>query len=152
MDCNPSDSSVRGFFQARELEWVATSSSRGSSGPKVWTCVSYVSRIAGRFFTLLSHQGSHIYIIKARCPYTCVPSRDCRGESISLPFLASRATCFPSSIFQASSPALFSSLTSASIFSLWLWAAHTPFIRLIRLHWVQLGNLGSALLNVLTCF
>ena len=31
MDCSPPGSSVRGIFQARILEWVATSSSRGSS-------------------------------------------------------------------------------------------------------------------------
>ena len=31
MDCSPPDSSVHGLFQARILEWVAISSSRGSS-------------------------------------------------------------------------------------------------------------------------
>ena len=31
MDCSPPGSSVRGIFQARILEWVAISSSRGSS-------------------------------------------------------------------------------------------------------------------------
>ena len=31
MDCSPPGSSVHGIFQARVLEWVATSSSRGSS-------------------------------------------------------------------------------------------------------------------------
>ena len=30
-DCSPSGSSVHGIFQARILEWVAISSSRGSS-------------------------------------------------------------------------------------------------------------------------
>ena len=33
MDCNPSGSSVHGISQARILEWVATSFSRGSSRP-----------------------------------------------------------------------------------------------------------------------
>ena len=48
MNYNPPDSSVHGVFQARILEWVATSSSRGSSRPRDQT---HVSCIAGRFFT-----------------------------------------------------------------------------------------------------
>ena len=54
MDCSPPSSSVRGISQARILEWVAISSSRGSSWPsKLWdqTHNSCVSCIAGRFFT-----------------------------------------------------------------------------------------------------
>ena len=31
LDCSPPDSSVQGIFQARILEWVAISSSRGSA-------------------------------------------------------------------------------------------------------------------------
>ena len=48
MDCSPPDSSVHEILQARILEWVAIPSSRGSSQPRVQTCVSC---IAGRFFT-----------------------------------------------------------------------------------------------------
>ena len=33
MDCNPPGSSIHGILQARILEWVAVSSSRGSSQP-----------------------------------------------------------------------------------------------------------------------
>ena len=33
MDCNPPGSSVHGILQARKLEWVAISFSRGSSRP-----------------------------------------------------------------------------------------------------------------------
>ena len=51
MDCSPPGSSVHGIFQARILGWVATPSSRGSSQPRDWTCISYISSIAGRFFT-----------------------------------------------------------------------------------------------------
>ena len=52
--CNPTDcslpgSSVRGIFQARILEGVAVSFSRGSSQPRDQT---QVSCIAGRFFTI----------------------------------------------------------------------------------------------------
>ena len=42
-------SSVHGILQTRILEWVAISYSRGSSQPRDWT---WVSHIAGRFFTL----------------------------------------------------------------------------------------------------
>ena len=48
-DCSLSDSSVHGVFQARVLEWIAISFSRGSSQPRDWT---QVSCIAGRCFTL----------------------------------------------------------------------------------------------------
>ena len=51
MDCSPSSSSVHGISQARILEWVAISFSRGSSQPRDWT---QVSCIAGRFFTAWS--------------------------------------------------------------------------------------------------
>ena len=47
--CSPQDSSVHGILQARILEWVAISFSRGSSWPRDWTQVSY---IAGRLFTI----------------------------------------------------------------------------------------------------
>ena len=46
-DCSPVGSSVHGVFQARILERVATgagSSFRGSSRPRDWTCVPWVSR------------------------------------------------------------------------------------------------------------
>ena len=46
MDCSPLGSSVHGSLQARLLEWVAISSSRGSSRPRDWNCVSYVSCIS----------------------------------------------------------------------------------------------------------
>ena len=44
----PHDYTVHGILQARILEWVAFSFSRGSSQPRDWTQVSH---IAGRFFT-----------------------------------------------------------------------------------------------------
>ena len=51
MDCNLLGSSVHGIFQARVLEWVAISFSRGSfqSRDRIW-----VSCIAGRRFTVWS--------------------------------------------------------------------------------------------------
>ena len=49
MNCSLPGSFVREIFQARVLEWVAISFSRGCSQPRDWT---WVSRIAGRCFTI----------------------------------------------------------------------------------------------------
>ena len=58
MDCSLPGSPVHSIFQARLLEWVARilgwiaiSSSRGFSWPRVQTCISCVSCIAGRVLT-----------------------------------------------------------------------------------------------------
>ena len=48
MSCSLPSSSVHGIFQARILEWVAISFSRGSLQPRDRTCISC---IAGRLFT-----------------------------------------------------------------------------------------------------
>ena len=45
-----------GILQARILEWVAMPSSRGSSQPRYWTCVSC---IAGRFFIIWATREAH---------------------------------------------------------------------------------------------
>ena len=50
MDCSLPGSSVHGIFQARILEWVAISSSKGSSQPRDQTRISYILS--------LSHLGS----------------------------------------------------------------------------------------------
>ena len=49
MDCSPLGFSVHGILQARTLQWVAISFSRGSSHP---TGRTWVSCIAGGFFTI----------------------------------------------------------------------------------------------------
>ena len=49
MDCSLPGSSIHGIFQARVLEWVAISFSRGSSQARDWTQVSHIE---GRRFTL----------------------------------------------------------------------------------------------------
>ena len=49
VDCSPPGSSVRGIPQARILEWVAISTSRGSSRPRDGICVPSVSCIGSRF-------------------------------------------------------------------------------------------------------
>ena len=56
MDCSPPGSSVQEILQARILEWVAISFSRGSSRPsnQIW-----VSCIAGGFFTIWATTEAH---------------------------------------------------------------------------------------------
>ena len=49
MDCGLPGFSIRGIFQARILEWVVISFSRGPSQPRDWT---RISRISGRCFTV----------------------------------------------------------------------------------------------------
>ena len=59
MDYSPKGSFLHGISQARILEWVAISFSRGSSQPRDQTRVSQ-SSVAGGFSYWLSHQGSKI--------------------------------------------------------------------------------------------
>ena len=56
MDCSLPGPTVHGIFQARILEWVAISFSRGSSRPRDRT---WVSHLAGRHFTLWATRESH---------------------------------------------------------------------------------------------
>ena len=51
MDCSPPGSSVRGILQARILEWVAISFSRGSFRSRDWTASLTFLASAGGFFT-----------------------------------------------------------------------------------------------------
>ena len=54
MDCSPPGSSIHGILQARILEWVAISFSRGSSWPWNWTQSPALQADS----LPLSHQGS----------------------------------------------------------------------------------------------
>ena len=54
--CDPTDYTVHGIFQARILEWVAFSFSRGSSQPRDQT---HISRIADGFFTSWATREAH---------------------------------------------------------------------------------------------
>ena len=68
MDCSLPGSSVHGIFQARILEWVAISFSRGSSQPRDRT---QVSCIVGRRFYHLSHL--QFSSVAQSCPTLCDP-------------------------------------------------------------------------------
>ena len=56
MDYRLPGSSFHGILQVRILEWVAILFSRGSSQPRDGTWVSY---IAGRFFTVWATREAH---------------------------------------------------------------------------------------------
>ena len=62
MDCSPPGSSVHGILQARVLEWVAISFSRGSSWLRDWTQVSH---IAGRRFNLWATREAECIMLNA---------------------------------------------------------------------------------------
>ena len=83
--CNPMDynlpgSSAHGIFQARTLEWVAISLSRGASQPKDQTQVSH---IAGRCFTIWAtredllekEMATHSRILAWKIPWMVEPGR-----------------------------------------------------------------------------
>ena len=65
LDCSLPGFSVHEIFQARIVKWIAISSSRESSQPKVW---AQVSHITGRFFTL-THQGSLFLTVSHKVPH-----------------------------------------------------------------------------------
>ena len=76
IDCNLPGSSIHGILQARILEWVAVSFSRGFSWPRDRTWVSF---IAGRFFSVRATRPCH-------WPCLSVPP----GEGSSLQWVMSR--------------------------------------------------------------
>ena len=74
---SPPGSSVRGILQARTLEWVAISSSRGSSWPRDRTRASCIDR--------LSHQGSPYSPKVGSCLYlglTCFRKNALEGDLV----------------------------------------------------------------------
>ena len=79
MDCRPLGSSVHGILQARILEWVAITFSRGSSQLRNRT---WVSCIAGRFFTVWAtreaqevRQGVYDQVWKWQTLFSILPHR-----------------------------------------------------------------------------
>ena len=62
MNCSLPGSSLHGILQARILEWVAMPSPRGSSCPRDWTCISYISCIGKQILYSQGHLGSPHYL------------------------------------------------------------------------------------------
>ena len=78
--CNPRNYtppgfSVHGVLQARILEWIAISFSRGSSQPRDWTCVldgqnnifPQMWEIWGHYFSIFSHIPSFLVFLLCIC-------------------------------------------------------------------------------------
>ena len=80
MDCGLLGSSVHGILQARILECIAMPSSKGSSWPRNWTRISYVSCIGRWVLYHWSHQEA-LYMpsvqfssVAQSCPTLCNPT------------------------------------------------------------------------------
>ena len=69
MNCSLTGFSIHGIFQARVLEWVAISFSRGSSRPRDWTQVSH---IVGRCFTIWATREALVIMYIILLLYVCL--------------------------------------------------------------------------------
>ena len=69
MDCSLPGSSVHGILQARILEWIAISFSRGSSWPRDQTLVSCISCI-GRWILYYWATSYLLQLISRNCDYS----------------------------------------------------------------------------------
>ena len=90
MDCSPPGSSVHGNLQARLLEWITISYSRGSSQPRDGTHISYIGRwvlycLASRKEPLLIEK----IIITSQKKLHLQKVRDQKGE-LSYPVMIAR--------------------------------------------------------------
>ena len=73
VDCNPPGSSVHGILQARTLEWVAISHSRGPFWPRDRTCISYVPFVGRQVYSLsVVPPGKRKWFTQS-CPTLCDP-------------------------------------------------------------------------------
>ena len=84
-DCSPPGSSIHRIFQARVLEWVAVSFSRGSSWPRDRTQVSH---IVGRHFTVWAARelpfGFAYLIVTTTNVRSVTPKLCCTGKMLKL--------------------------------------------------------------------
>ena len=58
VDCSLGGLFIHGILQSRILEWVTISSSRGSSRPRDWTCVSFITCIGRCILTTSATWGA----------------------------------------------------------------------------------------------
>ena len=72
--CSPLDSSAHGISQARTLEWIAISFSRGSSRHRDQTTSPVSSALAGRFSTTEPPGKPHIYTAAAAKSFQSCPT------------------------------------------------------------------------------
>ena len=129
MVCSPPGSSVHGISQARILEWVTISFSRGSSRPRDWTCISCIGKqILYHWATWEAHRSAKLLLsyIKYHLCMMFLSSLFCSIARLSIPaqiphhflfrcfkisFAIQRAcliTLFSSGVLTIPSPLLFS--------------------------------------------
>ena len=84
MDCNPPGFSVHKIYQARILEWVAISFSRGYSQPRDGSCISCTGRwealfvlISNTKFRSTNHMTNNVLKRKTLSTYPCQMPRHC---------------------------------------------------------------------------
>ena len=108
LDCSPPGSSVHGIFQARVLEWVAISFSRGSSWPRDRT---WVSGITGRLFTIWATRDKmlrNMICEPAEAPGTQTPLKAVQWDEVAGVHYIPRGHCtqrcvlWPGSLFSSS--------------------------------------------------
>ena len=102
LDCSLPGSFVHRTFQAQILEWVAISSSRGSSQPKDRTYVSCLSCTAGRFSTHWTIRLSHCLLTNKHKVFIC------KSIDISLELFYQKTCDMPSYIPQLKCPKIIS--------------------------------------------
>ena len=100
-DCSPPGFSVHEIFQARLLEWLAISSSKGSSRPWDQICVSHVSCTSRQIFTTAPPRSPEVitdtvkFKLKwghnelgwALNPFVFIRKRPCVGTSLVVQWL-----------------------------------------------------------------
>ena len=100
--CNPmnyslSNSSVHGIFPARILEWVAMPSSRGSSQPRDWVCVSALQNsncwATGKPMNTGVHVSFWIIVLSGYVPWSGIPAY---SPSFWSNFCSKHTLCFVS--------------------------------------------------------
>ena len=77
MDCSLPGSTVHGIFQARILEWVATSYSRESSGPRDQTHIPCIRRRSLELY----HRGAGDLVVKS-CSPLATPDCSLPGSTV----------------------------------------------------------------------
>ena len=113
MDCSLWGSSIHGIFQARVLEWVAVSFSRGSSRPRGWI---WVSSIASRRFYHMSHQRSSL-----TRPQMTLYKTALQNQNTSCSFIADRYLVFHLHLFVTSLSLLYFEELAANKFLFYFW-------------------------------
>ena len=79
MDCSLPVSSIHRFLQARRLEWVAITFSRGSSQPRDRTSLMSPSLAGGLFTTVVVQLPSHVRLFVT--PWTAAARPPCPSPS-----------------------------------------------------------------------